>query len=280
MAKKTIVTHVNPDLDAISAIWLLVRFGGKDYSQAQLEFVPAGERYNGEDNNVVHVDTGLGKFDHHQEERGKERTCAAKLVYEWLVSSGRIGEAEELARIVEVVVDIDHFGEFHWPDSVNDRYLFLLTEVLNGAKLGGYVKNDTELVGFGMLCLDGVLTSFKIRDSAEETLKEGITFKTKWGKSVAMETANSGVIKLALKSGSRVVAVRDPESGRVRVKSAPLEDINLSSIYESLLKRDPDATWYFHPGGHMILNGSSKNPAMRPSKLAIDEIIKIMKSAK
>ena len=246
MAKKTIVTHVNPDLDAISAIWLLVRFGGKDFSQAQLEFVPAGERYDGEDNNVVHVDTGLGKFDHHQTERGKERTCAAKLVYEWLVSSGRIKETEELARIVEVVVDID----------------------------------DTELVGFGMLCLDGVLISFKIRDSAEKTLKEGITFKTKWGKSVAVETANSGVIKLALKSGSRVVAVRDPESGRVRVKSAPIADINLSSIYKSLLKKDPDATWYFHPGGHMILNGSSKNPAMKPSKLTIDEIIKILKSAK
>lgn len=276
MAKR-IVTHINPDLDAITAVWLLVRFGGKDFVDFELAFVPAGKRLQDEDNNTVHVDTGLGKFDHHQPEMGGKHTCAALLVYEWLVSEGRIKKQEALSRLVKLVTDVDHFKEYFWPEAADDRYELILEYVLNGVKLGGHVKTDEELVKFGMKCLDGVLTSFKIRVAAEKDIKKGIEFETRWGKTMALDSSNSGVIKFALKKGFRVVVRRDPENGMVRIKSAPLPEIDLKKVYQSLKDADKQATWYFHPSGHMILNGSLRNPQMKPSKLALDEVIEILK---
>ena len=276
---KTIVTHINPDLDAITACWLLVRFGGNEFADATFGFVPAGERLEDEDNNSVHVDTGLGKFDHHQPDRGREDTCAATLVYEWLVHKRRIQDQEALRRMVDVVNDLDHMRNFFWDDPGNDRYEFFLGSLLNGLKLGGHVKNDHELVDFGMRCLEGLYTAFKIKVAAEEDLKKGIVFETTWGKTLALESKNDETIKLGIKSGYRVVARRDPESGMVRIKGAPLEEINLKSVYEKIREADPDATWYFHPGGHMVLNGSIRNPKMRPSKLSLDEVITLLKSA-
>jgi hypothetical protein len=278
MAKR-IVTHVNPDLDAITAIWLLIRFGGEDFVDSKFSFVPAGERLEGEDQNTIHVDTGLGKFDHHQLEMGEVDTCAAKLVYEWLVSQGRIQENEALRRLVDLVNEVDHFREFHWPEPVDDRYELFLEYVLNGVKLGGHVKSDEELVEFGMKCLDGVYTSFKIRIAAEKDFEKGVSFKTRWGKALAVETANSGTVKFGLKKGYRVVVRRDPELGFIRIKAAPVEGMNLSKAHEKLREADPEATWYFHPSGKMILNGSTRNPKMRPSKLALDEVIEILKTA-
>jgi hypothetical protein len=274
---KTIVTHLNPDLDAIAAVWLLKRHGGKEYKNAEVKFVPAGERMENEDNNTVHVDTGLGKFDHHQTERGEVNTSATQLVYEWLVQEKKISGHEELNRIVRMITDIDHFREYYWPEPVNDRYLFFLEHVLHGVKLGSYVKNDEELVKLGMLCLDGVQISFKIRISAEENLKEGITFETRWGKSLGVETANTGVLKLALKSGYKVVVRRDPGIGSIRIKAAPIKEINLKKEFNEIKKEDPEATWFFHPSGKMILNGSIRNPEMVPSKLKLDEVVEILK---
>ncbi len=76
---KIIVTHMSPDWDAISSVWLIKKFlpGWQD---AEVKFVPAGQRYGhgagdekaqevieiiGEDE-VIHVDTGLTPLDHHQ----------------------------------------------------------------------------------------------------------------------------------------------------------------------------------------------------------------------
>lgn len=275
---KTIVTHLNPDLDAITAVWLLVRFGGNEFSKARLAFVPAGERLEGEDQNTVHVDTGLGKFDHHQEDRGKTDTSAAMLVYEWLVAEGRIKEQEALRRLANEVKDFDHFREYFWPEPTADRYEFFLGHVLNGMKLGKHVGSDDELVEFGMRCLDGTLIGFKIRVAAEKEFEKGVSFTSRWGKALAVESASSGVMKLGLKNGYSVVIRRDPESGMIRIKSAPLLEINLGGVYERLMERDPQATWYFHPSGHMVLNGSIRNPKMRPSKLSLEDVIDLVKS--
>src|SRR5689334_1200993 len=64
----TIVGHLAPDLDCLTAIWILIRFGGA--TNADLQFVPAGATLDGlpvdADPQIVHVDTGGGRYDHHQ----------------------------------------------------------------------------------------------------------------------------------------------------------------------------------------------------------------------
>ena len=79
---KTIVTHIGPDLDAITSIWLAKTFLPA-WEEASLAFVPAGSTLEGKppDDNpeILHVDTGFGRFDHHQTNAD---TCASILVYE------------------------------------------------------------------------------------------------------------------------------------------------------------------------------------------------------
>lgn len=77
---KIIVTHTTPDWDAIGSVWLIKKYLA-GWQDAAVEFVPAGQRSTrvkdidisemapvvkaGEDE-IIHVDTGLGPLDHHQ----------------------------------------------------------------------------------------------------------------------------------------------------------------------------------------------------------------------
>jgi hypothetical protein len=73
------------------------------------------------------------------------------------------------------------------------------------------------------------------------------------------------------------VAVRkDPKKGYLRIKALPREEIDLEPVYDELKSQEPDATWFLHASHHMVLNGSSKNPDMRPTKKTLKEIIKVI----
>jgi hypothetical protein len=161
---KIIVTHFNPDLDAIGSCWLLKRFA-PDFKQAQLEFVAAGETYQNQkvDTNeeVIHVDTGMGQFDHHQ--RDESSTCAMKLVFNYLKSRyDHLKKDKALIQLIEVVRQLDHFEEVLWPEPDADRYDFLLDQILDGLKNSARA-NDYDLIDLGFMGLDGVYSSLKSR---------------------------------------------------------------------------------------------------------------------
>jgi hypothetical protein len=77
--------------------------------------------------------------------------------------------------------------------------------------------------------------------------------------------------------GYALVVRKDPKKGYLRIKSLPKDEIDLTDIYNRLKKEEPDATWFFHASRHMILNGSSKNPNMRPTQKTLGEIIEVLK---
>ena len=51
-------------------------------------------------------------------------------------------------------------------------------------------------------------------------------------------------------------------------------------MYESIIKTDKEGSWFFHPGKHMLLNGSRKNLGQKPSPLSLKEVIKIIEEVK
>lgn len=276
---KIIVTHKNPDLDAIGSVWLFKRFGRREFKDAKVMFVRAGDTYKQEpadsDPDIVHVDTGMGKFDHHQTDA---RTAAAELVYKYLSEQNQeLAHYEALKRVVAFLVDIDHFGAFSYPDAMNDRYLFMLEQILNGYKLGGH-GGDKEVLELGMECLDGVYSMLKILVEAEEELAEGKEFKTRFGKALGVLTSNDAVIKLGLKRGYKIVVRKDPDEQNVRIKAEPVGDTDLTSVYEAIKKKDKEGTWFFHSSRKMLLNGSSKRPDQKPTKLTLEEVMEILKS--
>lgn len=275
---KTIVTHMSPDLDAISAVWITHRYM-KAWEDADVTFVPTGETLDDKDPDenpaIIHVDTGKGKFDHHQSDAD---TCAARLVFEYVRKEGKIRDIEEqaLERITDIVNDGDHFRDIYRDDPDNDLYDFLIEGIIDGAKTSGLT--DHELVEFGEKMLDYILQTMIKKIYAETEIEKGLEFKSKWGKSLALETINRETTPLAQKKGYDLVVSKSPKNGQVRIKTRPDVKKDLKKIYLIVVKEDPDATWYYHPSGHMLLNGSSKNPNMVPSKLTLEKVTELIKT--
>ncbi len=274
---KTIVTHISPDLDAIASSWLLKRYL-PEWDNAEHAFVPAGETYEGKapdvDPEILHVDTGMGRFDHHQL---SERSSATKRVFDYLSEEGYIKEKdlEALEQMVTFITDIDNFGEVHFPDPTDVRYAFCLHEFIY--PLRSKCSSDTELMSLVMLILDSILYTEKNNLRAEDEIKEGVVLSTHWGKTLVMETKNEAAVKYALKKGFEMVVRRDPETSTIRIKTQPSKKYDLTSLHTQIVKVDPDATWFLHASKNMLLNGSAKNPNSRPSSLSLHRLIEILK---
>lgn len=275
---KTIVTHIGPDLDAITAIWLVkTKFPG--WEEASLAFVPAGKTLKDlppdDDPEIIHVDTGFGKFDHHQTDAD---TCASRLVYEEIVRIQKPDSA--LDRLTRIVNEIDHFREVFFPNPTSDFWELSIVSSIDGWRLI-HADNPIKIVAFGMDALDGIYKTFQNKVWAEKEIKEkAIEFETKWGKALALETTNDEVVHLGQKMGYVLVVRKDPNKGYLRVKALPKPEIDLTGLYGVLTKAEPNATWFLHASKKMILNGSSKNPDMKPSQRPLAEIIETIKTFK
>ncbi len=275
---KTIVAHIGPDCDAITSIWLVKMFF-PGWEEAALAFVPAGktlgDRPPDDNPEILHVDTGFGKFDHHQTNAD---TCASILVYEEIKKTR--GADAALERLITVVNDVDHFREVFFPNPTADFWEFGLVAQIDGWRLL-HADNPIKIVDLGMNALDAIYKTFQNKIWAEKELKEkGVEFETKWGKGIAVETTNDEVVHLAQKMGYTIAVRKDPKKGYLRIKSLPKDTIDLEPVYNLLKEAEPDATWFLHASHHMVLNGSSKNPDMRPTQKSLQEIIDVMKNMK
>lgn len=271
---KTIVTHIGPDLDAITSVWLVKKFF-RGWGEAVLAFVPAGNTLKGmepdSDPEILHVDTGFGKFDHHQTNAD---TCASKLIYEEIVLTN--GDDEALFRMIALVNETDHFREVFYPNATADYWDFSIIAQIDGWRLL-YSEDPLKVVALGMDSLDGIYKTFQNKIWAEKELSQGTEFNTKWGKAIALETTNDEVVHLGQKKGFALVIRKDPRKGYLRIKSLPKSEIDLEPIYNKLKEDEPEASWFLHASHHMVLNGSSKNPTMKPSRRPLSEIVETIK---
>ncbi len=285
MVKHLIVTHHAPDADAIGAVWLLKRFDGQHYADAQVAFVDPGttidpseaERLGFQIHQVTHVDTGQGEFDHHQPERGHQQICATSLVFDHICQiHPEEKNNQALKYLVEFVTDVDHFGEVHWPDASSPRYCFMLHELLRGFESVD-PHNDESQLHFGFQCYDCAYAAVKETFEAEEEVRKGETFQIAAGKVLALESRNDEIIRYAQKMGCIVVIRKDPKSGEIRIKARPDSDIDLKKLSEKIMEIDTQGTWYYHPSGKMLLNGSRKHRHQRPSKLTLTQVVQLVK---
>ncbi len=300
---KIIVAHSAPDLDAITSVWLIKRFL-PDWQDAIIEFVPAGGRMLGTeegidqviqeigDKKIITVDTGMGPLDHHQ--TSDREVCAAKRTLDYVAEQHENFKEQEtrykaLQRIVDLVIDTDHFQDVYFPDSFSYRYDFQFESIIDGYKMEN-PQDDLGCVEFVMSALDKVLLVFEGRVFAEQELEEkAIPFDTPYGKAVGVESVQDALLKLAQLKGYVLVVRKDPRLGFVRIKARPeprkkyedkagkVADIDLTPAYKAIRKMDPDASWFLHVSKKMLLNGSSKNPTSVPTKLSLTQIIEVIK---
>ncbi len=284
--KKLLVTHHAPDLDAVGSVWLFKRFSPELFADAKVAFVNPGETITrtaaeilGFDlQDVTHVDTGLGEFDHHQPDRAVQPICAASLVFDNLSQSfPHLQNDAALRTLVEYINDVDHFGEIHWPDSSHWRYSLMIHELLHGLEFQN-PYDDEALLQFGMQCLDAAYSSLKQNLKAYEVIAHnGVEFELSAGIGLGLETSNDDTIKIAQKQGYIVVVRKDPKLGNIRIKARPDSSIDLRKMYDVLCDKDPNSTWYYHNSGKMLLNGSHKHRNQIATKLSLEEVVRMLR---
>jgi hypothetical protein len=257
-----IVGHLAPDLDCLTAIWILIRFGG--FSHTEIQFVSSGSTLHSQpvDTNpyIIHVDTGGGRFDHHQ--RLQRDVCAAELVRRSVAPRN-----QALERIVYQVNRIDH-AEDH------SGGFFNIQALINGYNL--LFPNHPDHVASAML--PNLDAWYEVEDRQirlEEAFEQRIEFETPWGLGIALESADGGSGKLAFSRGAVLYAYRDGQ-GWMGIAARARSSVDLSDVFDGLRMVDYDADWYLHPNRRLLLCGTAKSPPRVPSRLTLRELIRVI----
>ncbi|OGK29683.1 hypothetical protein A3I56_04540 [Candidatus Roizmanbacteria bacterium RIFCSPLOWO2_02_FULL_43_10] len=278
MARKIIITHQSPDLDALTSVWLIRRYR-RGWKEAEITFVPSGSTLTGADpdidSHIMHVDTGFGLFDHHQT---AEFTCASQKVLQFLLQKHLIREQEieALQRIVHVVNRYDHFKEALVSNADDDINAFSLNYIIGGLRIDQDHVN--ELVIMVEKALDGLLFFMKSKVNAEKAIEGGSVIHTWWGKTLVLETDNDTTMKLAFMKGFDMVIRFSPHYRNVSIKTHPRSRKTLKKLHQAIVKQDQYAQWFYHVSGRMLLNASTSATKDMVTKFNLGELVKIVQS--
>lgn len=275
---KIIVTHQSPDLDALASVWLVRRFR-RGWREATVEFVPSGSTLNklppDKNPHIMHVDTGFGMFDHHQ---NSDFTCATKKIFEFLCEKKHLSETDipAVERIVEVVNRYDHFKEVFRSDAHDDMSDFSLAYIIMGLRANQGLAH--KLVDLSETSLDGIFHYMKNKVNAEKVIKKAKKITTLWGKTLIMETDNDFAMKLAFFHDYDMAVRYSPHYHNVSIKIHPRSSKKLKKLYEKIIKGDPDAQWFYHASGRMLLNASTSETKTLVTRYSLDDLVKIIQS--
>jgi hypothetical protein len=254
----------------LTAIWILMRFGG--YAEADLCFVPAGATLHqtpiDSDPQVIHVDTGGGRYDHHR--AGQGGLCAAELVRRAVAPRNQV-----LARMVEQVNRIDNAADHSGRSDAHG--FFNIQALVTGHNL--LFPNDPQRVAQAMLPnLDAWYEHESRQLRLEQAFDNRLEFETRWGLGIAVESADGASSKLAFRRGAVLYAYRDGQ-GWMGVAAQARSSVDLSPVYRDLRSIDGEADWYLHPNRRLLLCGSAKAPPRQASRLSLAELVRVILGA-
>ena len=256
--------HLAPDLDCLTAIWILIRFGGAE--DADLHFVPAGTTLNGQpvdsDPRVVHVDTGGGRYDHHRS--SSRDLCAAELVRRAVAPDN-----PALERMVRQICRIDNATI-----PAGEQGFFTITSLVAGYNL--LFPDRPQHVAYAMLSnLDAWHEQETCQLRLEAAFARRLEFETSWGLGIAMESDDGGSSRLAYRHGAVLYAYRDGH-GWMGIAAQARSAVDLSDVYRDLRRVDGEADWYLHPNKRLLLCGTAKAPPRVPSRLTLVELVGVI----
>lgn len=265
---KTLVTHINPHLDDLLAIWLFRKFNPQ-FKDASVEFISASRDAASQDESEdkIYIGTGGGKFDEHKEGL---QTCAGSLVYEFLKDKNLITKDEQqaLEKLIQWNLLIDtgkasssEFDEFSIQSFIRTK--------------DNSPETSNQSVVLGEEILNRILEILKQRVQSEKDWQNRIEFESKFGKGYAVtsETINR---EFCRDKDGDLYLMFDPKYNSVQFFT-PRDDRDLEPIYNKLKDIDPDASWFLHQSHKMVICGSSSAPDSNPTKLTLDQLLETVK---
>lgn len=266
---KVLVTHINPHLDDIAAIWLFKKYH-PDFKDAKVEFISASrDAAKAETADKVFVGTGGGRFDEHKEGL---KTCAGTLSYEFLTEKGHIPEDEITKNALDRLVEWNQLIDTgKAPDCQFDEFsVQAFIRVKDGKP-----ENSLKSVELGIEILDRILVVLKRKQQSLKDWEGRVEFKSRFGRSFAVvsETVDR---EFCREQGGELFLMYNPKHKSVQLFT-PSFEIDLKPIYDYVKALDPEASWFLHQSHHMVICGSSSAPDSKPTKLSFGQLIEVAK---
>lgn len=236
-------------------------------ADADLQFVPAGRTYNDQppdsDPQIIHVDTGGGRFDHHQ--RADTSLSASELVRRAVAPHDLA-----LARMVNHVTRLDN-ANYRGRDII----FFNINDLIAG--YNDLFPNRPHHVAQAMLTnFDAWYEHEQRQLRLECAFAYRLEFPTRWGLGIAMESDDGASSRLAYSEGAILYVYRDGR-GYMGIAARSGSQVDLRTVYSDLKRIDPVADWYLHPNRRMLLCGTSKAPPRRLSELSLEELVDVIR---
>lgn len=268
---KILVTHINPHLDDISAIWLFKKFN-PEFKEAQTEFIPASREaaLKEETEDKIFFGTGGGKFDEH---KGDLEDCAASLVWKKIKEDGTGDWSETEVLAMDELIEWNRLIDL----GKGTNYDFGPYSVQAFIRSKKSTQEDSLVsLKLGEEILDRIFEILKQNKQSEKDWEKRVEFETRFGKSVAIESATVDR-SFTRDKGFDLVLMYDPEFKSAQFFT-PSFEIDLEPIYKLLVEKEPNSGWFLHQSHHMVICGSSSAPTHK-TNLSFEELIEIAKNA-
>lgn len=270
---KILVTHINPHLDDILAIWLFKKFH-HEFKDAKMEFLSAakeGITFEGKpvdsDPEVVHFGIGRGKFDEHKGDIGQS---AGSLVWKEIKAGGlapknkiELGAYEELVAWNNLI-DTGQAPSYEFSE-------FSVQALIR--PLDNKPEASKKAIELGEEILNRIINVLKRKQQSVLDWEKRKEFETKFGKTVAVSSETVDRAFCKMQEGD-LFLIYNPKS----VQFFTPKDFDLESIYQKAKAADPEASWYLHHSHRMIICGSHSAPNSKPTKLTFEQLIDLAKS--
>lgn len=299
---KMIITHTNPDLDAITGVWLLKKFGG--LKNEPVLFVNTG---NPDPDKLAQavavVDTGRTldidglRFDHHHlPGQAANDTCAAKQVYDYLLENNP--DLEYLSPLINLV-----FAGDTGRSEANASRELGLHAILSGYKAWFSEQNpdtrlaDDVILAYGFGLLDVLEVRLRHQAEAKAELEEKVVYKSDDGLVWAIKYGSTGSTFAAYDAGARVVLFEgeplEVEGGTTYpigiMRAGEWQEPHVGKLAEDVQREafnyhDVDVnnigfeleTWFKHPAGFFAGRGTAKAPVFEPGQIDLAMLAKLV----
>ena len=257
-----IVTHTNPDFDCILATWFLKRFGG--LFDSKIEFIRFEDPIPLEFQDATFVDIGKGELDHHHR---SDFVSAATLVLEKL----ELTDNKVLSKLSNIARKIDH-GLF---DKETEGMLNFIN-IISGLNKK-YPNKPLKVMELCYEMLDGIFTIESEKIDFEKQLIKAKTFRTIWGKGIALKTTTRSIRFYCHNIGYIIFVYINPENNYRGFAAPGGKNVDFTEIYKTVKNREPEAEWYLHFTKDLLICGSDKAANKNLSNITLDEMIELVR---
>ncbi|MCL4367156.1 hypothetical protein M1563_03225, partial [Patescibacteria group bacterium] len=205
---KTIITHIRPHLDEVGAIWLIKNFLD-GWEKPEISFISAEKGNLGlvDLPDALHIGVGRGKYDEH---KGDLEKSSMLLVWEDVKKQGKAPD-DYLKRNA-----IDEF--VNWNNLIdNARLPFDEYSVASFIRATTNDPQDSmESIELGLKILDRIYIRLVFKQVELGEWDKRVDFQSRWGKSMAIESANFRDF-FAFRDGYNIVVRHNPQTNYIGV---------------------------------------------------------------